>query len=145
MIIQELCPKSASRYFPSSFPHLALVIRTSSFHRVSPFILTPATGGILAFIRRTEFPFFVHGRNAARVEPPSAALELCVRKWTNLGLAPEFLQQPLCDCHREFRAWGQLLRSLLPLTSGSPSGIVYCGACLETSLQHLRATLCRVQ
>jgi hypothetical protein len=73
---------------------------------------------VLAFIRRTEFPLSVHGRSAARVEPLAAALELCVRKWTNLGLAPELLQQLLCDCHRKFHDWSQLLRSLLPLTSG---------------------------
>ena len=48
----------------------------------------------------------------------AAALERCVRKWTNLGLAPELLQQLLCDCRRKFHAWGQLLRSFLPLTSG---------------------------
>jgi hypothetical protein len=34
-----------------------------------PLVLTPATGGILAFIRRTTFPLAVYGRSAARVEP----------------------------------------------------------------------------
>ena len=71
-----------------------------------PLLLTAATSAVLAFIRRTEFPLSVYGRSAARVEPLAAALELCVRKWTNLSLAPELLQQLLCDCHWEFHAWG---------------------------------------
>jgi len=42
-------------------------------------------------------------------EPLAAALELCVRKWANLGLAPELLQQILCDCHQKFHACGHQL------------------------------------
>jgi len=42
-------------------------------------------------------------------EPMAAALELCVRKWANLGLAPELLQQVLCDCHQKFQACGHQL------------------------------------
>jgi len=42
-------------------------------------------------------------------EPLAAALELCVRKWANLGLAPELLQQLLCDCHQKFHACGHQL------------------------------------
>ena len=37
-------------------------------------------------------------------EPLATALELSVRKWANLGLAPELLQQILCDCHQKFHA-----------------------------------------
>jgi hypothetical protein len=89
---------------------------------VRPLILTPATGGILAFIRRTEFPLSVHGRSAARVEPLAAALELCVRKWANLGLVPELLQQILCDCHQKFHACGHQLPRRKPLVSKKKPG-----------------------
>ncbi len=34
------------------------------------------------------------------------ALELCLRKWTNLTLEPELLQLLLCYCHRKFHAVG---------------------------------------
>jgi hypothetical protein len=48
-------------------------------------------------------------------EPLAAALELCVRKWANLGLAPELLQQLLCDCHRKFHAVGHQLPKPKPI------------------------------
>lgn len=51
-------------------------------------------------------------------EPLAAALELCVRKWTNLGLAPELLQQLLCDCHRKFHAVGHELPKHKPVAPG---------------------------
>ena len=121
---------SRSARTPPSFNAIPFVIglsgpcrtvRRSGFalSRHASLLLTAATSAVLAFIRRTEFPLSVHGRSTAQVEPLAAALELCARKWTNLGLAPE-LQQLLSDCHRKFHAWGQLLRPLLPLTSGSP-------------------------
>jgi hypothetical protein len=51
-------------------------------------------------------------------EPLAAALELCVRKWTNLGLAPELLQQLLCDCHKKFHACGHQLPKPKPVAPG---------------------------
>jgi hypothetical protein len=128
-----------------------------------PLVLTATTGGILAFIRRTEFPLSVYGRSAARVwpmlreqvnrrisrfgvpvheiniyrrytaemlkafraetgEPLAAALELCVRKWANLGLAPELLQQILCDCHQKFHACGHQLPRRKPLVTKTKPG-----------------------
>jgi hypothetical protein len=122
-------------------------------------VLTAATGDVLAFIRRTEFPLSVYGRSAARVwpmvreqvnrrisqfgvpvhevniykryaaemlkafrtetgEPLAAALELRVRKWTNLGLAPELLQQLLCNCHQKFHAVGHQLPKRKPIAPG---------------------------
>jgi len=57
-------------------------------------------------------------------EPLAAALELCVRKWTNLGLAPDLLQQLLCDCHRKFHAVGHQMpkrKSLVPETKPGPA------------------------
>ena len=128
-----------------------------------PFVLTSATGDVLAFIRRTEFPLSVYGRSAARVEPMvreqadrrisrfgvpvhevniyrryvtemlkafrtetgeplAAALEICVRKWTNLGLEPELLQQLLLDCHRKFHATGHQLPRPKPLLQAKKPG-----------------------
>jgi hypothetical protein len=54
-------------------------------------------------------------------EPPAAALELCVRKWSNLGLAPELLQQLLCDCHQKFHAVGHQTPKRKPLVPESKS------------------------
>jgi hypothetical protein len=51
-------------------------------------------------------------------EPLAAALELGVRKWANLGLAPELLQQLLCDCHRKFHAVGHQQPKPKPIASG---------------------------
>jgi hypothetical protein len=55
-------------------------------------------------------------------EPLAAALELCVRKWANLGLAPELLQQILCDCHQRFHACGHQLPRRKPLVSKKKPG-----------------------
>jgi hypothetical protein len=55
-------------------------------------------------------------------EPLAAALELCVRKWANLGLAPELLQQILCDCHQKFHACGHQLLRRKPLVSKQKPG-----------------------
>jgi hypothetical protein len=54
-------------------------------------------------------------------EPLAAALELCVRKWSNLGLAPELLQQLLCDCHQKFHAVGHRMPKRKPLVPESKS------------------------
>jgi hypothetical protein len=48
-------------------------------------------------------------------EPLAATLKLCVRKWANLGLAPELLQQLLCDCHQKFHAVGHQMPRRKPL------------------------------
>ena len=48
-------------------------------------------------------------------EPLATALELCVRKWVNLGLEPELLQQLLCDCHRKFHAVGHQMPKRKPI------------------------------
>ena len=48
-------------------------------------------------------------------EPLAAALELCVRKWANLGLEPELLQQLLCDCHQKFHAVGHQMPKRKPI------------------------------
>jgi hypothetical protein len=55
-------------------------------------------------------------------ESLAAALELCVRKWANLGLAPELLQQILCDCHQKFHACGHQLPKRKPLVSKKKPG-----------------------
>jgi hypothetical protein len=55
-------------------------------------------------------------------EPLAAALELCVCKWANLGLAPELLQQLLCDCHQKFHACGRQLPRRRPLAVEKKSG-----------------------
>jgi hypothetical protein len=50
-------------------------------------------------------------------EPLAAALEICLRKWTNLGLKPELLEQLLCDCHQKFHATGHQMpraKSIMP-------------------------------
>jgi hypothetical protein len=49
-------------------------------------------------------------------EPLAAALELCMRKWTNLGLTPELLQQLLCDCHQKFHAVGHQMPKRKPIS-----------------------------
>jgi hypothetical protein len=54
-------------------------------------------------------------------EPLAAALELGVRKWLNLGLAPELLQQLLCDCHQKFHAVGHQMPKRKPLVRESKS------------------------
>jgi hypothetical protein len=55
-------------------------------------------------------------------EPLAAALEICVRKWTNLGLEPELLQQLLLDCHRKFHATGHQLPRPKPLLQAKKPG-----------------------
>jgi hypothetical protein len=55
-------------------------------------------------------------------EPLAAALELGVRKWSNLGLAPELLQQLLCDCHQKFHAVGHQMPKRKPLVPETKPG-----------------------
>jgi hypothetical protein len=55
-------------------------------------------------------------------EPLAAALELCVRKWSNLGLAPELLQQLLCDCHQKFHSVGHQMPKRKPLVPETKPG-----------------------
>jgi hypothetical protein len=55
-------------------------------------------------------------------EPLAAALELCVRKWTNLGLVPELLQQLVCDCHQKFHAVGHQMPKRKPIAPGPRPG-----------------------
>jgi hypothetical protein len=55
-------------------------------------------------------------------EPLARALELCVRKWTNLGLEPELLQQLLCDCHRKFHSTGHQMPRAKPLVPAKKTG-----------------------
>jgi hypothetical protein len=55
-------------------------------------------------------------------EPLAAALELCVRKWANLGLAPELLQQLLCDRHQKFHACGYQLPGRRPIAPEQKPG-----------------------
>ena len=55
-------------------------------------------------------------------EPLAAALELCLRKWANLGLAPELLQQLLCDCHQKFHACGHQLPRRRPIAAEQKTG-----------------------
>ena len=55
-------------------------------------------------------------------EPLAAALELCVRKWSNLGLAPELLEQLLCDCHQKFHAVGHQMPKRKPLVPETKTG-----------------------
>jgi hypothetical protein len=54
-------------------------------------------------------------------EPLAQALALCVRKWSNLGLAPELLEQLLCDCHQKFHAVGHQMPKRKPLAPESKS------------------------
>jgi hypothetical protein len=55
-------------------------------------------------------------------EPLARALELCVRKWTNLGLQPELLQQLLLDCHRKFHSTGHQMPRAKPLVPAKKPG-----------------------
>jgi len=55
-------------------------------------------------------------------EPLATALALCIRKWANHGLAPELLQQILCDCHQKFHACGHQLPRRKPLVSKTKPG-----------------------
>ncbi len=55
-------------------------------------------------------------------EPLAVALELCVRKWANLGLAPELLQQILRDCHQKFHACGHQLPRRRPVAPEKKPG-----------------------
>jgi len=55
-------------------------------------------------------------------EPLAAALEICLRKWTNLGLKPELLQQLLIDSHRKFHATGHQMPKPKPLLSAKKPG-----------------------
>jgi hypothetical protein len=55
-------------------------------------------------------------------EPLAKALELCVRKWANLGLAPELLQQLLCDCHQKFHAVGHQMPKRKPFVPATKPG-----------------------
>ncbi len=48
-------------------------------------------------------------------EPLAATLELCVRKWSNLGLASELLQLLLFDCHQKFHSVGHQMPKRKPL------------------------------
>jgi len=54
--------------------------------------------------------------------PLAAALELRVRKWSNLGLAPELLQQLLRDCHQKFHSIGHQMPKRKPLVPETKSG-----------------------
>jgi len=54
-------------------------------------------------------------------EPLAQALALCVRKWSNLGLAPELLERLLCDCHQKFHAVGHQMPKRKPLVPESKS------------------------
>jgi len=55
-------------------------------------------------------------------EPLAQALELCIRKWTNLGLQPELLQQLLLDCHRKFHSTGHQMPRAKPLVPAKRPG-----------------------
>lgn len=55
-------------------------------------------------------------------EPLAVALALCVRKWSNLSLAPELLEQLLCDCHQKFHAVGHQMPRRKPLVPETKSG-----------------------
>jgi hypothetical protein len=55
-------------------------------------------------------------------EPLARALELSVRKWTNLGLQPELLQQLLLDCHRKFHSTGHQMPRAKPLVPAKKPG-----------------------
>ena len=55
-------------------------------------------------------------------EPLAAALELGVRKWSNLGLAPELLERLLCDCHQKFHAIGHQMPKRKPLVPETKPG-----------------------
>ena len=55
-------------------------------------------------------------------EPLAAALELCVRKWSNLGLAPELLERLLRDCHQKFHAVGHQMPKRKPLVPETKPG-----------------------
>jgi hypothetical protein len=55
-------------------------------------------------------------------EPLAAELEICVRKWTNLGLVPELLEQLLCDCHQKFHAVGHQMPKRKPLVPETKPG-----------------------
>jgi hypothetical protein len=55
-------------------------------------------------------------------EPLAATLELGVRKWSNLGLAPELLEQLLCDCHQKFHAVGHQMPKRKPLVPETKPG-----------------------
>jgi hypothetical protein len=56
------------------------------------------------------------------VEPLATALEICVRKWTNLGLEPELLEQLLLDCHKKFHATGHQIPRAKPLVPAKKPG-----------------------
>jgi hypothetical protein len=55
-------------------------------------------------------------------EPLAAALEICVRKWTSLGLEPELLEQLLLDCYRKFHATGHQMPERRPLVPAKKPG-----------------------
>ncbi|MBN2466317.1 hypothetical protein JXD38_11920 [candidate division WOR-3 bacterium] len=55
-------------------------------------------------------------------EPLARALEICVRKWTNLGLEPELLEQLLLDCHKKFHATGHQMPKTEPLAPAKKPG-----------------------
>ena len=55
-------------------------------------------------------------------EPLAKAIELTLRKWTNLGLAPELLQELLGDCFLRFEQQGYAMPGVKPLTRGEPRG-----------------------
>jgi hypothetical protein len=86
--------------------------------------------------RISSFPVPVHEVNmykryvaellkAFRTEtgkPLAQALELCLRKWSNLGLAPQLLEQLLCNCHQKFHAVGHQMPSRKPLVPETKPG-----------------------
>jgi hypothetical protein len=86
--------------------------------------------------RISSFPVPVHEVNmykryvaellkAFRTEtgkPLAQALELCLRKWSNLGLAPKLLEQLLCDCHHKFHAVGHQMPNRRPLAPETKPG-----------------------
>jgi len=55
-------------------------------------------------------------------EPLAVALQLCVRKWSNLGLAPELLERLLCDCHQKFHSVGHQMPKRKPLVPETKPG-----------------------
>jgi hypothetical protein len=55
-------------------------------------------------------------------KPLAAALGLCVRKWANLGLATELLQQLLCDSHQKFHSVGHQMPKRKPIAPGPRPG-----------------------
>ena len=56
-------------------------------------------------------------------EPLARALELTLRKWINLGLKSELLQELLCDLHQKFDATGHQIpkpKNIVPVKRAGP-------------------------